>query len=124
MKKTLFFIAIALCFVACNKIDSPYLIQSEQEDVDVVFPELDPSTVYRKILIDEYTGHLCPNCPSGHQVLEQLLDTYGDTLVAVCIHAGELAEPEPSMPYDFRTPTGNQLNIDYHIQYNHSFFHK
>lgn len=118
MKKTILFIVIVLCFVACNKIESPYLTLSEQEDVDVVFPELDPNTVYRKILFDEYTGHLCPNCPSGHQVLEQLLDIYGDTLVAVCIHAGELAEPEAGMPYDFRTPTGDQLFIDYSIQYN------
>lgn len=118
MKKTFLFIVIVLCFVACNKIEGPYLTLSEHEDVDVVFPELDPSTVYRKILFDEYTGHLCPNCPAGHQVLEQLLDAYGDTLVAVCIHAGELAEPEAGMPYDFRTPTGNQLNTDYHIQYN------
>jgi hypothetical protein len=118
MKKTLSLIVIALCFMACNKIESPYLTLSEQEDVDVVFPELDPNTVYRKILFDEYTGHLCPNCPSGHQVLEQLLDIYGDTLVAVCIHAGELAEPEAGMPYDFRTPTGDQLNNDYHILYN------
>lgn len=115
MKKILLFIATTLCFVACNKIEGPYLSQSMQEDVEVEFPELDPSKVYRKILFDEYTGHTCQNCPNGHAILNQLLEQYGDTLVAACIHAGDLAEPDPSrgFTYDFRTPTGNQLYNDY-----------
>lgn len=119
MKKTFLFIAIALCFVACNKIEGPYLSQSQQEAVDVVFPELDPSTVYRKVLFDEYTGHLCIGCPEGHVILDQLLDLYGDTLVAVGIHANWFAEPESGVfSYDFRTPTGEQLYLDYHISNN------
>ena len=119
MKKTFLFIAITLAFVACNKIEGPYLVQSQQEAVDVVFPELDPSTVYRKILFDEYTGHTCIGCPEGHVILEQLQAQYGDTLVAVGIHANWFAEPESGVfSYDFRTPTGEQLYLDYHIANN------
>ena len=119
MKKKLLFIAIVLCFVACNKIESPYLTLSQQEDVDVNFPDLDPSTVYRKILFDEYTGHTCIGCPEGHTILDQLLSQYGDTLVAVGIHANWFALPEAGVfSYDFRTPTGEQLYLDYHISNN------
>jgi hypothetical protein len=119
MKKTILFIVIALCFVACDKIESPYLTPSHHEDVDVVFPDLDPSTVYRKVLFDEYTGHTCIGCPEGHTILEQMLTQYGDTLVAVGIHANWFAEPEAGLfSYDFRTPTGEQLYLDYHISNN------
>lgn len=115
MKKTLLFIAIALCFVACSKIEGPYLIQSQQEAVDVVFPEINPNTVYRKILFDEYTGHRCSNCPTGHTILNNMLNQYGDTLVAVCIHAGSQARLMESegLTYDFTTTTGDQLFSDF-----------
>ena len=119
MKKALLFIAVVLCFVACNKIESPYLVLSQQESVDVDFPDLDPSTVYRKILFDEYTGHLCPNCPDGHTILNQLSSQYGDTIVAVAIHAGWFAQTEADpFSYNFSTPTGEQLYIDYDISDN------
>ncbi|MBO4655748.1 MAG: Omp28 family outer membrane lipoprotein [Bacteroidales bacterium] len=122
MKKTFLFIAIVLAFVACNKIEGPYLTQSQQENVDVVFPELDHGTVYRKILFDEYTGHHCPNCPEGHNKLNQLLTQYGDTLVAVGIHAGYFAEPDGGglFTYDFGTETGEQLYADFLISDNPS----
>lgn len=119
MKKTLSLIAIALCFVACSKIEKPYLTVSQQEGVDVVFPDLDYGTVYRKILFDEYTGHKCPNCPDGHTIVEQMVERYGDTLVAVGIHANYFAETEAGVfSYDFTTEAGEQLYVDYGITNN------
>ena len=119
MKKFLLAIVITLALVACNKIEGPYVQLSQQETVDVVFPELDRNAVYRKILFDEYTGHLCPNCPDGHTVLNQMLGIYGDTLVAVGIHDNWYAEPEAGLfSYDFRTIAGEQLYKDYNIKNN------
>lgn len=119
MKKTLSLIAIALCFVACSKIEKPYLTMSQQENVDVIFPDIDYSSVYRKILFDEYTGHKCSGCPEGHAIVEQMLERYGDTLVAVGIHANFFAEPEDGVfSYDFRTEAGEQLYVDYGITNN------
>lgn len=116
MKKLFFAIVIALCFSACNKIEEPYLTQSQQEEVNVVFPDLDYKTVYRRILFDEYTGHTCTNCPSAHDKVTQLLTQYKDTLVAVCIHAGDLAQTYDGLfSYDFTTEVGNQLYNDFGI---------
>lgn len=110
---------MVLCFAACNKIEGPYVIQSHQEEVDVEFPELDRNAVYRKILFDEYTGHTCIGCPEGHVIMEQMQAQFGDTLVAVGIHANWFAEPETGLfSYDFRTPTGEQLYNDFHITNN------
>ena len=119
MKKTLLFLAIVLCIVACNKIEGPYVELSQQTAVDVVFPELDRSTVYRKILFDEYTGHMCIGCPEGHNIVDQMQLLFGDTIVPVAIHADFFAEPEAGLfSYDFRTIAGEQLYSAYHITNN------
>ena len=119
MKKLFFIIALALTFFACDKIKGPYVIPSQQEEVDVVFPDLNRNTVFRKILIEEYTGHTCTGCPEGHQIIDQLLAQFGDTLVAIGIHANHFAKPSTGVfTYDFRNPTGEQLFIDYNIENN------
>jgi hypothetical protein len=62
------------------------------------------------VLVEEFTGHRCTNCPQGHQILENLHEQYGDTLVTVGIHFGSLAKPSGSLfSYDFRTEAGNQI---------------
>ncbi len=66
----------------------------------------------RQVLIEEFTGVRCVNCPAGSAQIEDLLALYGEQLVAVSIHAGEYAPPLPESMYDFRTDEGDQL-IDY-----------
>lgn len=116
MKKiALLIITVALTFVGCDVIEGPYMNLSEREDVTVVFPDLKPDEVYRKVLMEEYTGHRCSNCPAAHQVLDQLHSVYGDTLVIVGIHATSLASTNLDYPYDFRTGVGDQLANDFGI---------
>ncbi len=120
MKKIFIMVAalagLAFLLNQCDKIEEPYYETITNEDVTVVFPDLDPSTVYRKVLIEEFTGHRCTNCPAGHQILDQLHQQYGDTLVAMGIHYGSLAKPLGSLfSYDFRTEAGNNIGADYGI---------
>lgn len=116
MKKiALLIITVALTLVGCDVIEGPYMNLSEREDVTVVFPDLNPDEVYRKVLMEEYTGHRCSNCPAAHQVLDQLHAIYGDTLVIVGIHATSLAATNLDYPYDFRTEVGTVLASDFGI---------
>lgn len=46
----------------------------------------------RNVLLEEYTGILCPNCPDGHRVANSLVATYPDRIWAVNIHAGIYAD--------------------------------
>ena len=105
----------ALAIAGCDVIEGPYMDLSGREDVTVVFPDLNPDEVYRKVLMEEYTGHRCSNCPSAHQMLDQLHSIYGDTLVIVGVHATSLAATNLDYPYDFRTEVGNQLANDFGI---------
>jgi len=119
--KKIFVMTIALfglvcLFSKCDKIEGPYYEITDNEDVDVLFPDFDPTTVYRKMLIEEFTGHRCTNCPQGHQTLETLHQQYGDTLIAIGIHYGSLAKPlGETFSYDFRTEVGNAIGTEYGI---------
>lgn len=119
--KKIFVMTVALfalvgLFSKCDKIEGPYYEVTNNEVVSVVFPDLDPSKVYRKMLIEEFTGHRCTNCPQGHQTLETLHQQYGDTLIAVGIHFGSLAKPlGETFSYDFRTEVGNLIGAEYGI---------
>ncbi|MCR4827087.1 MAG: Omp28 family outer membrane lipoprotein [Bacteroidales bacterium] len=106
------------CFLlaGCDKIEGDFYQIVQNEDVTVTFPDINPDEVYRKILVEEFTGHRCTNCPQGHQTLESLHQQYGDTLVTVGIHYGALAKPFGSMfSYDFRTEVGNQIGDAFSI---------
>lgn len=99
MRNFIFFAILCLC-LSCD----------EQRRVIVPFiPEGN-----RVVLLEEFTGKGCTNCPKGSREIENLLTRFPDNLVAVSIHAGFFANPQffPLGQYDFRTEEGQTL-FDY-----------
>ena len=92
MKKIFFLSLFAFSFGACSEI-SP------------VVPPLGD----RKVLVEEFTGVRCVNCPAGAAELDNLRTIYGDRLVVVSIHAGDFAPPFSDSRFDFRTTEGDAL---------------
>lgn len=45
----------------------------------------------RAVLLEEFTGQLCTNCPDGHAAVNKLVATLGDSIVPVGIHASGLS---------------------------------
>lgn len=73
---------------------------SVSEDDRFVEAEIVP---HRSVLIEEFTGQNCPNCPDGHAAIRDILSTLGDSVVPVSIHASNLAlDP----PLGLKTATG------------------
>lgn len=105
MKQVLFSIVIsAFMFSACEEVPpviSP--IMGNPDDTSGV------QTQQRQVLIEEFTGVRCVNCPAGTQAIQSLLSAHGDQLVAVSIHAGFFSDNYPQSLYDFQTPEGNSL---------------
>ncbi|MDZ4749214.1 MAG: Omp28-related outer membrane protein [Saprospiraceae bacterium] len=66
------------------------------------------------VLLEEFTGKGCTNCPKGSRELENLLTQFPNNLVAVSLHAGFFANPQffPLGNYDLRTDEG-ELLINY-----------
>ncbi len=60
------------------------------DDVSVAdrYIDIPAVKVSRTVLLEDFTGQNCVNCPSAHTVIEALEEQYGDHLVAVSIHAG------------------------------------
>lgn len=42
----------------------------------------------RNVLLEDFTGQTCINCPDAHKIIEQLEEQYGDKMIAVSIHCG------------------------------------
>ena len=97
MKRYIFFLFfVSILFFSC------------EENMPVI-PDGPDVTSDRKVLVEEFTGVQCVNCPTGSLELENLLSLYGDNLIVVSIHAGDFAPPYPQNQYDFRTTEADNL---------------
>ena len=70
-----------------------------------------PALGDRKVLVEEFTGVRCVNCPAGASELENLKGIYGERLVIVSIHAGDFSPPFTDSRFDFRTAEGDAKTL-------------
>lgn len=75
----------------------------------VTIPDFVPPTSDRVILMEEFTGASCPNCPAGAEATEGLLSLFPDNLVAVAIHSNFLAWPAKPGDLDLRIPAADEI---------------
>jgi len=94
---------VSFLFSACEKIDPPYKEDGGGNGGDTTH-------VVQKVLIEDYTGHNCVNCPGAAVVAEQIKDLYGERVVVIAVHAGAFAMPTNDLPQDFRIEAGNEWN--------------
>jgi hypothetical protein len=116
MKKTNYIFSVALLvtavswmFTSCDKIEEPYVIKKEVVDTSQCpVPEFPVVTnPEKRVLLEDYTGHTCVNCPRAAVTAHDLLEQYGDQLVVIAVHAGFFAKPlSAPFDYDFRTTAG------------------
>lgn len=107
MKKIfLSIVAATLVLQGCDKIEGNQ------------FEDLTGVNTGQRVLIEEFTGHKCGNCPEGTKEIQKLISKYGGQLVPVSIHAGSFATTSSSgkYSYDFRTESGVELNTNYDVE--------
>jgi hypothetical protein len=63
----------------------------------------------KNVVMEEFTGLNCPNCPQGHAIAEAIYTANPDDVVLVNVHVGSFATPSGSQP-DYRTPWGGALD--------------
>lgn len=107
--KSLMLVIISVFTLSCcDDVDGNYL-KSGGGDIDT-------SKVIKKVLLEDYTGFKCNNCPKAQRELKILLNTvYKDQLVAMAVHVGYFSKPKDGTDfwYDFRTDAGNELDAFY-----------
>ncbi len=66
----------------------------------------------RNVVIEEFTGINCPNCPDGHVVANNIVNAYPDRVWAVNIHAGSYA---PMYYPNFNTTDGTAIYNGFNV---------
>lgn len=89
-------LAFAL-FSSCDYVTQPNIAGGNTNENCVPDTFTTNTNTQRNVLLEELTGHKCPNCPGASQdarALQQTLATSGKKLILVNLHAGTLAVPE------------------------------
>jgi len=81
---------LSLSFFGCDEI-------GENDRVK----EIDRNNINKTVLLEDFTGINCINCPQAHEAARKSKTIIGDNLVIVSIHAGPFATP------NFKTEAGN-----------------
>jgi len=110
MKLALKFLQLVLVtlFFSCDEIEGPFGENNSNGgggDTDIVY--------FRKVFVEDFTGHTCGNCPRAAEKIELLKENYGDKVVSMAVHVGFFAEPTaPGTEFgaEYRTPTGNEID--------------
>lgn len=99
--KLLLAIAMIFAAISCDVIDKPFVENPNNGGGEGPIGD----KVYQKILVEEFTGMHCQNCPTGAAKLHELIELYPGKIVPVAVHAGYFARPKKGQ-YDFRTEIG------------------
>ena len=73
---------LCMLFVSCDEVD-----------INDRLTYVEPPQVSRAVLIEDFTGQYCVNCPRATEEIERLVAQYGDTtVIAVAIHSGPFSK--------------------------------
>lgn len=103
--KTLKSIIILLALVSLYRCD--YV--KKPKEISPTTTNGNNNVITRNILLEDYTGHTCGNCPQAAVKLNEIHNLYGKKVIAIAVHAGFFAEPTAAGTYsiDYRTPAGD-----------------
>lgn len=142
MKKSLIIFTLGIVssvtFISCDKIENPYKEEIELDTTlftdgnweDYPWPTFDDNTnTLRNILLEDYTGHKCPNCPKAAAIAKTIEEEYPDRVFSVSIHtspngdgafqalATDCDDPtnvEQAFCHDFTTTEGNTYGENFY----------
>ena len=127
MKKYFLYLLILSLF-SCDKIESPVAEEYGKFDwtffpgdpidyttnyYDIANPqnEWDENTNEKGILLEDYTGHLCTNCPEAAQIAKNLEDDSSLNVIVASIHAstdGGFQQVDQLFTNNYETEAGNE----------------
>jgi hypothetical protein len=110
--KTLVMMLLAIGFYSCDEVSAPYR-QNGGGDDNILLNK-------RKIVLEEYTGFKCGNCPRASKLAHEIEAKYKGQVILMSVHAGGYAVTDKSgfYTYDFRTPEAEEMNKHFGITAN------
>ena len=77
-----------LYFTSCDIVETPYM---NNENINTI--DTNSNSYVKKVLIEDFTGHKCPNCPQAANEIKAIQDIYGDQVIAIAIHTSSFERP-------------------------------
>ena len=107
---------VVLLFSSCDKIKAPYALARHGNITDTVIDWQDTVIPVKRVFLEDYTGHKCPNCPAAATIAHSQEENYHGKLIVLAVHAGYYAIPGTGeFAADFRTTAGEEWNTDFLI---------
>jgi hypothetical protein len=118
--KSIFVVLLLSMLNACDYVDREVVKNFGKEEVtppDTTGGGDTTEVRIRKVLIEDYTGHTCPNCPRAATEIKNLEELYGEKVVAIALHvSATFAEPSPpTYPAEYRTTEGTAIDDFFNI---------
>lgn len=105
----------SLIFYSCTKIDAPYAASKHGNIKDTTM-NWDTIKAVKKVLLEDYTGHKCVNCPEAAITARSLEELYEGKLIVMAVHAGFYALPgSGEYTLDLRTQAGEDWNNEFKL---------
>jgi hypothetical protein len=110
--KTYILTALAtMAFIACSHID-------EADRLIYVEQPFDNNSVSRHVLLEDFTGQRCVNCPKASDKILELQEAYGaENVIAVAIHSGPLGFHTNAKFVGLSTDTGDEYYNYWELEY-------
>ena len=111
-------LAVVFAMASCDKLKEPYIIESIVTQSDTIpLVESDTANFDGKIvvLLEDYTGVKCNNCPEAGALALQLQEQNEGHLVVLGVHPKTALQNHAGGFPDFRTDDGNEWNTFFNI---------
>lgn len=93
---------LSILFFSCDKVTNPFPQANivDTTNLNALFNDTVKASTgnVRKILLEDYTGQECGNCPQAADIASDLTKNYPNHVVVVAVHAGHFAEPNEFNP--------------------------
>ncbi|MDR1683060.1 MAG: hypothetical protein LBS25_06705, partial [Candidatus Symbiothrix sp.] len=74
----------------------------------------------KNILLEEFTGIHCGNCPDGHKIANNLAAAQEGIVYTIAIHSGHYAVPNVGEP-DYRIPEGEAIDTYFGVNSSYGY---
>lgn len=85
---------------SCDQIKEDEFIKGGDDNTVVV-------SGHKSVLLEDYTGVRCNNCPAAGEIALQLQEQYGHSVIVLGVHSGFLSIPVGGYP-NFKTTEGDE----------------
>jgi hypothetical protein len=114
MRKILFAGCIVLSFASCKEHASLGVILTDNTSKlsDTTYTAATEAVTPKKVLVEEFTGASCPNCPDARAALATIATTYPNRLIVLEVHNDKTPQGKKIdgvSKYDFTNAQASEL---------------